>query len=137
LPNIYTDDRMKVVAKLQTISRKNSIYIIKIRKVGIRMVKHIVAWNYAEGFSPEENRKNAEAMKRELENLIHLIPGIKSIHLYIEPLATSDMDLVLDSEFESEEALKSYVIHPEHVRVGTNFVKPYTKDRKCVDFQMN
>jgi hypothetical protein len=101
------------------------------------MVKHIVAWNYAEGFTAEENRKNAIEMKRELENLINLIPGITSIKLYIEPLSTSEADLVLDSEFESEEALAAYVIHPEHVRVGTNYVKPVTRNRKCIDFIMN
>jgi hypothetical protein len=101
------------------------------------MVKHIVAWNYAEGFTTEENRKNAIEMKRELENLINLIPGITSINLYIEPLSTSESDLVLDSEFESEEALAAYVIHPEHVRVGTNYVKPVTRNRKCIDFIMN
>ena len=101
------------------------------------MVKHIVSWNYAEGFTAEENRKNALEMKKELENLINLIPGIISIHLYIQPLSTSEADLVLDSVFENEEALTSYVIHPEHVRVGTNYVKPVTSNRKCVDFQMD
>ncbi len=101
------------------------------------MVKHIVSWNYAEGYTAEENRKNAIEMKKELENLINLIPGIVSIHLYIDPLTTSEADLVLDSVFENEEALISYVVHPEHVRVGTNYVKPATRNRKCVDFQMN
>ncbi|MDF2485399.1 MAG: Stress responsive alpha-beta barrel protein [Herbinix sp.] len=101
------------------------------------MVKHIVAWNYAEGFTTEENKNNAVKMKQELENLINLIPGIVSINLYIEPLSTSDSELVLDSVFESEEALKAYTIHPEHVRVGTNYVKPVTRNRKCVDVQMD
>ncbi|MDF2907893.1 MAG: Stress responsive alpha-beta barrel protein [Herbinix sp.] len=101
------------------------------------MVKHIVSWNYAEGFTAEENRRNALEMKKELENLINLIPGIISIKLYIDPLSTSEADLVLDSEFESEEALVAYVIHPEHVRVGTKYVKPSTSNRKCVDFVMN
>ncbi len=101
------------------------------------MVKHIVAWNYAEGFTAEENKKNALEMKRELENLINLIPGIISINLYIEPLSTSESDLVLDSVFENEEALAAYITHPEHVRVGTNYVKPVTRNRKCIDFLMN
>lgn len=101
------------------------------------MVKHIVAWNYAEGFSAEENRKNALEMKKELENLINLIPGIVSINLYIEPLSTSESDLVLDSVFENEEALAAYIVHPEHVRVGTNYVRPVTRNRKCIDFLMD
>jgi hypothetical protein len=98
------------------------------------MVRHIVAWNYAESFTMEENRNNAKAMKKELENLKNLIEGIVSIEVSINPLDTSDSDLLLDSIFESEEALKTYTIHPEHVRVGTTFVKPVTRNRKCIDF---
>ncbi|MHB8129286.1 MAG: Dabb family protein [Mobilitalea sp.] len=97
------------------------------------MVRHIVAWNYVEGFTKEENRKNAEIMKKELENLKNLIDGIVSIEVYIDPLGSSDSDLLLDSVFESEDALKAYIIHPEHVRVGTTCVKPVTMNRKCID----
>jgi hypothetical protein len=43
---------------------------------------------------------------------------------------------MLDAVFENEEALKSYIVHPEHVRVGSNFVKPSTKNRKCLDFSI-
>ncbi len=100
------------------------------------MVRHIVAWNYADGFTAEENRIHKENMKRELENLINLIDGIKSIQLYADHLESSDSDLLLDSVFESEEALKAYIIHPEHVRVGSEFVKPFVKNRKCIDFVM-
>jgi len=98
------------------------------------MVRHIVAWNYAEGFTEDENRKNVEVMKKELENLKNLIEGIVSIDVLTNPMDTSDSDILLDSVFENEEALKAYTVHPEHVRVGTNFVKPVTKNRKCVDF---
>lgn len=98
------------------------------------MVRHMVAWNYAENFTEEENRKNAEVMKKELENLKNLIEGIVSIQVLIHPLSSSDSDLLLDSVFESEEALKAYVVHPEHVRVGTYYVKPVTRNRKCIDF---
>lgn len=100
------------------------------------MVRHMVAWNFAEGFTDDENHKNAETMKRELENLKNLISGIVSIQVFINPLNSSDSDLLLDSVFESEEALKAYVVHPEHVRVGTTFVKPVTSNRKCIDFSM-
>lgn len=100
------------------------------------MVRHIVAWNYAEGYTEQENIKNAETIKRELENLKNLIEGIVSIEVLTNALATSGSDLVLDSVFESEEALKAYVVHPEHVRVGSNYVKPLTRNRKCIDFHL-
>ena len=98
------------------------------------MVRHIVAWNYAEGFSDEENQINAKAIKRELENLKNLIEGIESIQVLINPIDTSDSDIMLDVVFVNEEALDNYRTHPEHVRVGTNFVKPAVCNRKCLDF---
>lgn len=101
------------------------------------MVRHLVAWNYADGFTADENRMHALDMKRELENLKNLIDGIVSIHLYIDPLESSDADLLLDSVFVNEEALKNYITHPEHVRVGSNFVKPFTKNRKGIDMSMD
>lgn len=100
------------------------------------MVRHIVAWNYAEGYTEQENLKNAEIIKLELESLKNLIEGIVSIEVLTNALETSESDLVLDSVFESEEALKAYVVHPEHVRVGSNYVKPLTRNRKCIDFRL-
>ncbi len=100
------------------------------------MVRHMVAWNYADGFSVEENLQHSQVMKRELENLKDLIPGIVSIQVFYNQVDTSEADIVLDSVFESEAALKAYTIHPEHVRVGTNYVKPVVKNRKCIDFYL-
>lgn len=101
------------------------------------MVRHIVAWNYADGFSKEENLENAKNMKRELESLKQLIEGIVSIEVFINPIDTSDADVMLECTFVNEQALKAYTVHPEHVRVGTNYVKPKVKNRRCIDFQMN
>lgn len=101
------------------------------------MVRHIVAWNFADGFSNEENRKHAELMKKELENLNNLIEGVVSIEVFINPVDTSDSDVMLECTFTDEKALKAYTVHPEHVRVGTNYVKPVVKNRKCIDFFMD
>lgn len=97
------------------------------------MIRHIVAWNFADGFTEEDNKKNAEFLKKELENLINLIPGIVSIDFFVNPMESSESDIMLDSVFESEEALKLYLVHSEHVRVG-GFIKQYAKNRKCMDF---
>ncbi|MFD1452302.1 MULTISPECIES: Dabb family protein [Oceanobacillus] len=99
------------------------------------MIKHIVQWNHRDNFSEAEKKVNAEKIKNELESLKDKIDGVASINVIINPLATSDRDIILDSEFETEEALQQYQIHPEHVRVSS-FVKECVKDRVCVDYQL-
>lgn len=101
------------------------------------MVRHIVAWNFREEFTEEENKKHADEIKRELENLKNVIDGIVSIQVHTEALFSSDADILLDSVFVDEEALKEYQNHPEHVRVGTNIVRPKTCNRKCFDFHFD
>ena len=58
------------------------------------------------------------------------------IKVNINGLASSNADLMLDSTFESEEALKGYAVHPDHVAVADGKVRPYTKVRSCLDFQV-
>jgi hypothetical protein len=98
------------------------------------MVKHIVAYNYAEGFTKEENHRNAQKMREELEALVGVIDGLITLKLYASPMESSDFDLLLYSELESEEALRAYMVHPEHVRVATNYVRPFISGRQCMDF---
>ncbi|MDE7201938.1 MAG: Dabb family protein [Lachnospiraceae bacterium] len=58
------------------------------------------------------------------------------IKVEINPLASSNADVMLDSTLESEEALKGYAVHPEHVAVADGKVRPYTKTRVCMDFEI-
>jgi len=99
------------------------------------MVRHIVLWNYADGFSPEENLQNAQKIKTLLEELPSMIDGIVELKVQINTMPSSNRDIMLDSTFESEEALAAYIIHPEHKRVG-EFVRSVTKDRACVDYSL-
>jgi hypothetical protein len=50
--------------------------------------------------------------------------------------ASSNADVMLDSTLESEEALKGYAVHPEHVAVANGKVRPYTVQRSCLDFEV-
>lgn len=100
------------------------------------MVRHIVAWSFAESFSREERLLHTKQIKSELENLKNLIPGIISIEVFDKHLSSSDSDIVLDSVFETEDTLKAYQVHPEHLRVATTVVRPATCNRKCIDFEM-
>ena len=42
---------------------------------------------------------------------------------------------MLYSEFENEQALKNYAVHPKHVEVADTKVRPYTKVRTVFDFE--
>ncbi|TAH75036.1 MAG: Dabb family protein [Anaerolineaceae bacterium] len=101
------------------------------------MVRHIVAWDFREEFSDDENKMYGEEIKKELENLKNLIDGIVSIEVLTNAMFSSDADILLDSVFADEDAYKAYQTHPEHVRVGTYVVRPRTCNRKCFDYYLD
>lgn len=98
------------------------------------MVKHIILWQLKDELSEEEKTQVKQRIKEGLESLQGKIPGLIHIHVQIEHLASSTVDLMLDSGFESEEALKGYSVHPAHVAVADKEVRPYTKTRACIDY---
>ena len=95
------------------------------------MVKHIIIWQLKE----EANTSEVKAgIKQGLEGLAGVIPGLIEIKVMINPMESSNGDVMLYSVFESEDALKGYAVHPEHAKVADNLVRPYTKTRACFDY---
>ena len=100
------------------------------------MVKHVILWTLKEEYSKEEKENIKKGIKEGLESLAGKIPGLIEIKVNTGRLDSSNADLMLDSTFESEEALKGYAIHPEHVKVADEKVRPYTSLRSCLDFEI-
>lgn len=100
------------------------------------MIKHVILWQLKEELSDSEKAVIKENMKRELEGLKGKVPGLVEMTIQINPLSTSNAEVMLDSTLESEEALKGYAVHPEHVKVADNFVRPYTQVRMCMDYEI-
>ncbi len=100
------------------------------------MIKHIILWQLKDEFSEDEKIKIRSGIKEGLESLKGKIPGLVDIKVQTEYLASSNADVMLDSTFESEDALKGYSVHPEHVAVADGKVRPYTKSRVCMDFEI-
>ena len=98
------------------------------------MVKHVILWQLKEEFSDDEKKKIKSDIKEGLEGLAGRIPGLIEIKVNIDGLASSNADLMLDSSFEDETALKGYAVHPEHVAVANAKVRPYTANRVCLDY---
>ena len=78
------------------------------------MVKHIILWQLKDEYS--------DAERADIVN--------------INGLPSSNADLMLDTTFESAEALKSYSKHPAHVAVADSKVRPYYKSRVCLDYEV-
>ena len=99
------------------------------------MVKHVILWKLKEEYSTEEKSSIKEGIKKGLEGLKGKIPGLVDIKVNISPLQSSNCDVMLDSVFTDEEALKGYSVHPEHVEVANTKVRPFTASRVCMDYK--
>lgn len=81
------------------------------------LVKHIVMWNVL-GETPEEKAGNAQRLKAAFDGIRGRIPGMRVLEIGVD-ISQVDYacDVVLYSEFDSEQALADYANHPEHLRV--------------------
>lgn len=94
------------------------------------MVVHIVLFK----FKDENKALNIAKVKDQLESLEKSIDVLKTIEVGIN-FNESDraMDLSLYSAFESEEDLKIYATHEEHLKVLT-LIREVTIESKVVDY---
>lgn len=97
------------------------------------MVKHIILWTLKEEYNNDEVKMG---IKKNLEALLGVVPGLLEIEVQIEKLASSNADVMLYSVLESEQALEGYAVHPEHIKAADTFVRPFTKIRSCIDFKI-
>ena len=98
------------------------------------MVKHVILWSLKEEVANKDEVK--AGIKEGLEGLKGVVPGLLEIKVITGGLDSSNMDLMLDSTLESEEALKGYAVHPAHVEVANTKVRPYTSVRSCFDYEV-
>ena len=99
------------------------------------MVKHIILWKLKENFSESQKQQIKAGIKAGLEGLKGVIPGLTQITVKTAGLPSSNADLMLDSAFTDEAALKAYAVHPAHVEVADTKVRPFTEQRLCLDFE--
>lgn len=96
------------------------------------MVKHIVMWKFKDGTTEADKLE----MKRRLEALNGVVPSLVEIEigLNFSPCDPAK-DMVLTTEFQTQEDLKAYASHPEHQKVVA-FVKPFVAERAVVDYEV-
>ena len=100
------------------------------------MVKHVILWVLKSEYSDEEKVEIKRGIKEGLEGLAGQIPGLIEIKVNTEKLESSSGDAMLDSLFESEEALKNYSSNPLHVEVANTKVRPFVKVRSSLDYEV-
>lgn len=100
------------------------------------MVKHVILWTLKEEYRGEKGAAVKAGIKSGLEGLKGQIPGLIDIRVNIDPLASSNCDVMLDSSFEDEASLKGYSVHPAHVEVANTKVRPFTASRTCMDYEI-
>ena len=100
------------------------------------MVRHVILWQLKDEISGSEKEIVKKGIKEGLEGLKGKIEGLVEIKVNENPLPSSNADVMLDSLFESADALKKYSTHPAHLEVANGKVRPYTKARTCMDFEV-
>ena len=100
------------------------------------MVRHVIVWTLKEEYVGAEKAKIIAEIKEGLEGLKGVVPGIVEIKVNTIGLPSSNGDLMLDSLFENEDALKGYSVHPAHVAVADGKVRPFVKNRSCFDYEV-
>ena len=100
------------------------------------MVRHVIVWKLKDEYAGSEMEAVMRGIKEGLEGLKGQIPGLVDIRVLTDGLPSSNCDLMLDSLFEDEAALKGYSVHPAHVAVANSRVRPYTQTRSCFDCEV-
>ena len=96
------------------------------------MVRHIILWQIKDDADKASVKKNA---KEALEGLAGKIDGLLSVKVHINGLESSNADMMLETSFTDEAALKGYSVHPLHVKAADTYVRPFTKLRVCLEFE--
>ena len=98
------------------------------------MVKHMIIWKLKDDVRDRESRKRD--IKDRLEGLVGKIKGLKEMKIIIDPLSTSNGDILMDSTFENAAALEVYQKHFLHLEIANTLVNPATEIRLCIDYEV-
>ena len=100
------------------------------------MIRHVVMWKFKEIAEGKSKAENTEWVKENLYALLPIIPEIKRMEIGID-ITGSDMsmDLMLLTEFDSVESMKTYANHPEHLKVSA-YVRKVIETRVVLDCEI-
>lgn len=99
-----------------------------------RMIKHIVAWDFAEHAEGADKATNVALAADALRALPALIDGILEFEVITpQPGLDNTFDLAIYSVFTDAAALQAYAVHPEHQKVVA-LIGARRIGRACLDY---
>lgn len=98
------------------------------------MVKHIVLWKLKPSAEGADKKTNAIKIKKMLENLQGVVPGAFKLEVGIN-YNPAGYDIVLNAEFNDHDALETYQLHPEQLRVA-EFISRVAASRVLADYMV-
>ena len=101
------------------------------------MTRHIVMWKLPESVSAETKKNTLKTMKDKLLSMQGKIEVLKSIEvsLNLEEVNASNYDIILETEFESQKDIATYLSHPVHQEVAV-YIKSLDLQRAAIDFTL-
>ncbi len=97
------------------------------------MVKHMIIWKLLPEFDCDAHRNK---IKDSLEGLVGKIPGLVSMKIITEGYMCSSGSIMMDSTFETYEALKAYQENPLHKEIAVKIVRPAVENRLSFDYNV-
>jgi len=101
------------------------------------MIKHIVMWTLKDEAAGKSKAENLAKMKALLEELPSKISVVVELEVATTGIfeAVAPTDIVLYTAFKTKEDLKTYAVHPEHLKV-VEFVKSVVAERRVIDYEV-
>ena len=100
------------------------------------MIRHVVMWKLKDNAEGRSREENIELISKELYALMPIIPEIKKMEIGFDISKTDmSMDMILLTEFDSVEALNTYAVHPEHLKVS-GFIRSVIESRVVLDAEI-
>ena len=99
------------------------------------MVHHVVMWKFKPEIEEERKAELKKAMAENLKGLVGKVPGLLTVDFVENPIPSSTHDMALVTSLEKAEDIAVYGSHPEHVKVADTYVRPYTTERACLDYE--
>lgn len=98
------------------------------------MVKHVIIWKFKDEI--ENKTERSKEIKAALEGLVGRIEGLIEMHILTDAYPSSVGDLMMDSTFESNEALIGYQKSPLHQKIANGLVRPSMQSRLSFDYEV-